>query len=165
MANKIYGAIETSITFKSASGDATITPTSVANGAGRLSTRYDRGATSKPTLYRWVCRFKTAAAAAIGRTLRLYAITAEASTGSTYTDGAFSESDQAVSSEDLYRNGIAVGIVQCDQATVGPFVASGLVELRGRYVQIGFFNDSAQAMSATATDFEFVLIPVPDDIQ
>ena len=165
MANKVYAAIETPITVKSSGGDATITPTSVANGAGRISSRYDRGATSKPALYRLTCRFKTTASATLGRTLRLYAITADAATAGTYTDDTWTETDQAVSSEDLLRNSWPMGVVVCNAASVGPFAGSGLVEIRSRYVQFAFFNDTAQSMSATAGDFELVLTPVPDEIQ
>jgi len=54
MANKIYGAIETAVTFKESGGDAVITLKNLGYGAGRLSARYDRGAGSKPRLYK--CR-------------------------------------------------------------------------------------------------------------
>ena len=165
MPNKVYAAPGTALSFKSSGGDATITPTSVANGAGRLSARLDRGSASQPIVYRWWCRVKTASSATVGRTLRLYLACSETSTGSVDTDGTFDETDQAVSTEDRYRNCLMLGVVQADQAATGSFVASGLVEIRARYVQIGFFNDLNAALSGTASDFECRLIPQPDEIQ
>ena len=165
MPNKVYAAPGTVLTIQSSGGDAVITPTSVSNGAGRISARLDRGAGSVPALYRWHCHFKTGASATVGRTLRLYLICSDSATGSAGTDGTFSESDQGVSSEDLLLNGQPISPVRVDQATTGPFNSSGLLEIRARYVQVAFWNDSAQAMSSTPADFAFTLTPEPDEIQ
>lgn len=153
----------TALTFKSSGGSAVLTPTSVTTGAGRISARYDRGSGALPSWYQWDCTVKTAAAATIGRALRLYWAGANASTGAANTDGGFSESDQAVSSADLLRNLQPMGLVVADTtANPGTFVSRGLVEIRNRYIQVAFWNDLNATLSSTATDLVITLTPVPD---
>jgi len=162
MSNKIYGASETPIVFKSSLGDVTFTPTSVANGAGRISARWDRGAGSKPSLYKWRVHTKAAAALAVGTPLEVYLATSDG----TDEDGNLGTADAAFASADKRRNLQYVGAINADSITNGEVqIASGLVEIRDRYVSVVWWNALGQALSATATDHTFTLTPVPDEIQ
>lgn len=151
----------TPIIFKS-TGGVLLTPTSITSGAGRISDRADRGATTKPLEYEWECIVKTAAAATIGRTLRLFAIQSSAATGAAGTDGGFSHSDAVLGSIELLRNLTPIGIVQADTtANPGTFTGRGFCWLTARYIQAAIWNDLNATLSATATDFTLTLTPIP----
>lgn len=165
MANKVYHATETEIVFKSSGGDATFTPTSLADSAGRISAQYDRGTGSKPQLYKWYAIFKATSTLTVGTRLEIYLATARTGANTVIT-GNQSTSDAALSSTDKLHNFQPVGAVVADTATgTDQFVGSGLVEIRDRYVSVIWHNKLGQALSATAGDHSFVLVPVPDEIQ
>ena len=44
MANKIYRAVETTLSFRDSGGDAVLSLLNLGFGVGRVSARYDRGA-------------------------------------------------------------------------------------------------------------------------
>ena len=151
----------TPIIFKS-TGGVLLTPTSITSGAGRISDRHDRGAGALPLEYEWKCEVKTAAAATIGRTLRLFWIGSSAATGATGTDGRFSHSDAVLGAQDLLRNLNPMGIVQADNTSnPGTFVGRGICFLTARYIQAAIWNDLNATLSATATDFTLTLTPIP----
>lgn len=163
MANKVYVAPETAITFKSSGGSATITCTSVATGAGRISAQYDRGAGSKPGRYKWRAKIVTASAATAGRVVELYLSTSDG----TIQDGELGTSDAAVSDADYRRNLQFIGVVAADDSAGAGniYLGSGVCEIFDRYISLVVWNDSGQSLSSTATDCEFSLTPVPDEIQ
>lgn len=162
MANKIYTIQETAITFQESGGTVTFTPKNVADNAGRISAQYDRGATAKPALYWWRAVTKAAAALAVGKTLQIYLATSNG----TNVDGNQGTSDAAFSSIDKLRNLQYVGSVFADSTSSGEVqVASGLVEIRERYISVVWWNDFDQALTNTAGDHIFSLTPVPDEIQ
>lgn len=151
----------TPIVFKS-SGGVLLTPTSITNGAGRISDRHDRGAGAKPLEYEWECSVKTAAAATIARTLRLFLIGSSAATGAAGTDGQFSHSDAALSAQDLLRNLTPIGLVQADTTSnPGTFTNRGFCFITARYIQAAIWNDLNATLSATASDFTLTLTPIP----
>lgn len=162
MPNKIYHATEATKVFAASGGDAVFTPTSLANGAGRISAQLDLGAPPKAGEYRWLARARCAVAPTIGTTLRVYLVTSDGA----YADGAFAATDAAIASEDALRNATLLGVVVCDAAsTTKDFVRSGLLYLRARYVQVAWWNATGQALSATAADMAFSLTPVPSEVQ
>lgn len=162
MANKIYGAPESAVTFKASGGDVTFTPQNVSSGAGRISAQWDRGAGSKPTVYVWRAVTKAAAALAVGVALEIYFATSDG----TSVDGNQGTADAAFTSSDKRRNVKYVGAVISDSTSNGEVqVASGLVEIRSRYVSVVWWNALGQALTNTAGDHTFSLTPVPDEVQ
>lgn len=162
MANKIYNAPETPITFKSSGGTVVFTPQNVSNGAGRISAQWDRGAGSKPGLYRWRARTKAAAALSVGTVLEIYAVTSDGTT----VDGNFGTADAAVSASDKRRNLEPIGSIVADSTTNGEVQqSSGLIEIHERYFSVMWWNALGQALTNTAGDHEFILTPVPPEIQ
>lgn len=162
MANKIYGSPESAITFKASGGTVTLTLTSLANGAGRISAQWDRGSGAKPSLYKWRGVVKAAAALAVGVPLEVYLATGDG----TDIDGNQSTSDAAFSASDKRRNLQYVGSILADSTSNGELQkGSGLVEIRDRYVSLVIWNAFGQALTGTAADHYFSLTPVPDEIQ
>lgn len=164
MANLIYHAPGTPITFKSSGGDVTFTPTSVANAAGRISAQWNRGAGSMPGLYRWEAITKAGAALAVGAVLEIYLATAHVS--SSQIDGNQSTSDAAFSAADKRRNLQVVGSIVADSTSNGEIqTASGWVLITARYVSVVWWNALGQTLSGTASDHSFTLTPYPLEIQ
>lgn len=165
MANKVYGQYESAITFKASGGTVLFTPTSVANNAGRISDRYDRGGGApfaKPTLYIWRVVTKAGAALAVGTALEVYLATSDG----TSADGNQGTSDAAFSAADKRRNLQYLGALIADSTSSGEVqIASGLVEIRERYISVVWWNTLGQSLSGTAGDHSFTLTPVPDEIQ
>lgn len=164
MANQILQAPGTAVTFKASGGDVTFTNTSVANGAGRISAQWDRGSGSKPGLYRWEATTKAAAGLSVGAVLEIYLATAHSS--SSQIDGNQSTSDAAFSATDKRRNLQVVGSIVADSTSSGEIQnASGLVFITARYVSVVWWNALGQALSSTAGDHVFTLIPYPPEVQ
>lgn len=162
MANKIYVAPETAISFKASGGDVTFTPQNVANAAGRISAQWDRGAGSKPARYVWRAHTKAGAALAIGATLEIYFATSDG----TDVDGNQSTSDAAFAAADKRRNLQFVGTVVADSTTNGEVqIGSGVIEIFTRYLSVVWWNNLGQTLTNTAGDHTFTLTPVPDEIQ
>lgn len=162
MANKVYIAPETKVTFKASGGDVTFTPTSVASGSARVSAQYDRGSGSKPSRYVWRGTTKLASVGA-GAVVGVYLATSDGS----ILDGNVGTSDATISNGDKYRNLRYIGSLVCDKASdaTEPIQGSGEVEIFSRYVSVVWFNQSGVAFSSTAGDHIFTLEPVPDEIQ
>jgi len=162
MPNKIYTAPETAITFKASGGTVTFTPQNVANGAGRVSTQWDRGSGSKPALYRWRIVTKFGSALAVGARLDAYFAFGDG----TYVDGNFGTTDAAVSAIDKLRNLSFVGGIAADSTSSGEVqYASGLCVIQERYVSVVWWNAAGVTLTNTAGDHAFILTPVPDEVQ
>ena len=162
MPNKVYVAPESAVVFAPSGGTVTFTPTSLANSAGRVSAQWDRGAGSKPILYRWRAKTKAAAALAIGTRLEIYIATSDGS----IVDGNVGTADAALSSADKRTNLQQIGVIGSDSTSNGETQqASGLVEIRDRYVSVVWYNALGQALTGTDGDHSFSLTPVPDEIQ
>ena len=162
MPNKVYVAPETPIVFKSSGGDVTFRPMNVGNGAGRISARWDRGAGAKPGWYKWRAKTKAASALTVGNQLEIYLATSDG----TNADGNQSTTDAAFSAGDKRRNLQPIGTLNADSATNGePQIGSGVIFIADRYVSVVWWNAFGVALSGTATDHEFSLTPIPDEIQ
>jgi hypothetical protein len=113
MANKVYRAVETAITFRDSGGDVVITLQNLAFGAGRVSARYDRGAGSLAQLHevKAIVQFETAPA--LGESVEIYLFQSDG----TYMDGTLGTSDAALTS-DKRRNGMLIGSVLADTTSV-----------------------------------------------
>lgn len=163
MANKVYHAVETALVIKSSGGDVAITCTSLANNAGRVSAQLDRGAGSKPQLYRWEFECKLVATPTIGNAVSLYLATAQANAAS--PDGNVGTTDAALSSLEKRRNLQFVGVVEIDVASTALQKGAGVVQIDSRYISLVVINEGGSAFSATAGDTIFTLIPIPPEIQ
>jgi len=163
MANKVYVAPETALSLRDSGGDAVLTLNNLAFGVGRISAQVDRGAGSKPRLYKWRGIFQFETAAVVAEVVELYL--AE-STNATDIDGVVGASDAALTAVQINNlQFIGVGKVQSTSIATD-FIGSGYVLISERYFSIGVWNGSAgDNLEATANASEVQLIPVPDEIQ
>lgn len=163
MSNLIYALPGTPRIFAPSGGDTTFTPTSVANAAGRVSARWDRGTGAQPSIYRWQARARANVAPTVGNVVRVYLVLGE---DGTFAPGALGTADAGITTEDDLLNAQLIGNMVADAAsTTRDFVAHGIVEIRSRYVQAAWWNALGQALHATGTNHEFVLTPYSDQIQ
>lgn len=162
MANKIYTAPETAITFLASGGTVTFTPTSLANGAGRVSAQHDRGASSRATRFEWRAYCKAAAALTAGVALEIYLATSDGSK----VDGNVGTADAAVSDANKRYNLLPIGAIVADSTTNGEVQhASGIIEVSARFLSVVWWNAFGQALTGTAGDHGFSLMPMPYEVQ
>lgn len=162
MANKVYRAIETTLSFRDSGGDAVLTLTNLGFGVGRVSARYDRGAGSLPRIYHWRAVMQFESAPIVGELVEIYLYESDG----TYMDGTLGTSDAALTT-DKRRNGKLIGVVVVDTtSTATDIVASGMCMVNERYVSVGVWNASAgDNLKNTANASRVNLTPVPDEIQ
>lgn len=164
MANKVYTAPESALTWDSAGTSAALTCTSLASGSGRVGAQLDRGSGSRAMRYRWEFRCKVGSNPTVGNMVELYLATAH--TSSSNIDGDVGTADAALSAADKRRNLLTVGTCVMDVAdSTKTFRASGFIWVPTQYVSPVVYNNTGQTFSATASDHVFILIPMPDEIQ
>lgn len=164
MANAIKLNEGTVKVFAASGGDATWTPTSVANGAGRLSAQLDLGAAPRAKRYRWVLVAKMVATPTAGASLRPYLVLASTA-ATTYQDGLAGVSDAAVATETVYIYQARLLQSCLTLAATTSQVWSGYTLIVPRYVSFMLWNASGAALSGTAADCLFRLEPVYDEVQ
>lgn len=165
MPNAIYNTPGTPTTFQDSGADVTLTLASLASGAGRLSAEWDRGAGAQPSLYLVQLRYRANAAPTVSPTnmVRLYLATRH---GGTYRSGGLGAVDAAVSSETLFALCEFVGGVEIIEAsTTRDHVRTWPVWIAARWVSVGTWNATGQALHATAANNEVRFTPVPWEIQ
>lgn len=161
MANKIYRALETAITFRDSSGDVVLSLQNLAAGAGRVSARYDRGAGSQAEFVQVRAVMQMETAGVIGETIEIYLFGSDG----TYMDGTLGTSDAALTS-DKRRNGKLIGNVVIDTtSTTTDIIASFPCVLLDRYFSIGVWNASADNLENTANASRIIVTPMPLEIQ
>lgn len=162
MANLVYSLPETAISWRDSGGDELLTLTSVASGAGRQGAEHDYGAAAKSRLYDWRAFVQMATTPVVDEIIRIYMKTGDG----THYDNDDGVGDIAVSAEDKLKNLVQIGSIVIDEATADlEFSASGKIVLDSRYVMPVFWNATADALTATAAEHGFDLVPVPDQIQ
>jgi hypothetical protein len=162
MPSKQYAVRETVVTFKSTGGTVTFTPTSLANNAGRVSAQWDRGTGSSADRYIFRAKTKLAVAPAVGAILTIYLATSDG----TDNDGELGTTDAALPAADRRRNLTPIGVIVADEASnTRFFITSGIIEILERFVQVVWYNEMGQALSATAADHLFELTPCPPEMQ
>jgi hypothetical protein len=157
--NLVYQKAGTAIVFTE-SGGTLFTPKNVANGAGRVSTQADRGSGSLPMRFKWEAQIKSGSNITIGNVARIYLYAAESAAGS-----ADFVTDAAISVETSFNNFKFVGHVISNATSGGPFYASGVVWLFGRYITAGIWNATGQTFTNVNGDNKITLTPFADDIQ
>jgi hypothetical protein len=162
MPTKIYVAPETPVTFKASGGTVVFTPQNVASAAGRISTQWDRGTGSKPGWYEWRAKTKAGSALTVGTQLEIYLATSDG----TIVDGNLGTSDAALAAGDKRRNLQPVGSIVSDSTSSGEVQhGSGQVFIVARYVSVVWWNATGVTLTNTAGDHEFILTPIPDELQ
>lgn len=158
-ASKQYVAPETSLLFADSAQaeDATITLSALANGAGRISARYDRGAGSHAALYKWRCTFQATSTVTVGNAAEVYISTSDG----TDPDGQIGTADAALTT-DKRRNLLFLGLVVADQtASNTDMTASGVVFVPDRYISIGVWNAFGVAFRTDTSVHGCTLTPIP----
>ena len=163
MANKVYRALETAITFRDSGGDVVITLQNLAFGAGRLSAQKDRGAGSQAQLHeiRGIFQFETAPQ--LGEAVELYLFQSDG----TYVDGTVGTADAALTS-DKRKNGQLIGAVICDTTSTGTDIVASFqnVPISSRYYSVGVWNTSSgDNLKNTANTSRVIITPMPPEIQ
>lgn len=161
MANKIYRAIETTLSFRDSGGDAVLTLNNLATVAGRVSAVYDRGAGSKPWLYHWRAVMQMNTAGVVGEVIEIYLFESDG----TYEDGTIGVSDAALTT-DKRKNGKLIGTVIVDTtSTATDITASGVCLISERYFSVGVWNGTADNLQASANVSRVNLTPIPPEVQ
>lgn len=162
MANKIYIARETAITFKGSGGDVVITLNNLATGVARISAQKDNGAGSKALEYevRAVMEFETVPV--VGETVDLYLVTSDG----TDPDGQEGTSDADVGDNGSLKNMTFIGSVIVTTATVDhQMTASFIIRIPTRYYSIVVHNNTADNLQATANTCWVIVTPIPYEVQ
>jgi hypothetical protein len=162
MANKVYRATETALTFKDSGGDYVLSLQNKTYQAGQISARVDRGTGSKPRVYQWRAVIQWETNPSVGE----YAEILIAESDGTNVDGNVGSVDAALTSGQK-SNLKLIGIVKAQTAnSATSFIASGLCEINDRYFSVGVWNNSAGAnLENTANASYVILTPMPDEIQ
>ena len=156
--SKAYLLPETAIDWLSSTGDELITLTSLAAGAGRQGALHDFGTAARAPEFAWRAWVKFTTTPVVGEEVMIYWKTSDG----TSPDNDDGTGDIALSAEDKLKNLMYLGSIIVDEASTTPlFVASGDVYLPHRWGGPVFFNDTADALSATALDHGFSLTPIP----
>lgn len=160
--NKIYVAPGTGVNFKDANGDVVFTlKDGVDLANGQVSDQWDRGAGAVPARYKWEATMKWVATPTLGDAVRIYLYAAQKANTAVDLTG-----DGDVSAETKFGNFAMIGQVLCTVAADQAFYASGIIEIYGRYVNLGVWNASASKdLNATSEACSITLTPMPDDIQ
>lgn len=172
-ANKILGARGTRVTFEASGGTVVLTLTSLAAGAGRISATHDKGAGSQEKHYIGGGLLQFATTPVAGEIIRYYLIEQiEARNGGSpafKVPGDLGSGDAAVADEDRFlAAGVLIGrlIVPPSPAADTEYVSIPFdFVTRARKFQIGVWDATADALTATATEHEVYLIDVDDEIE
>lgn len=161
MTQNIYNFPDTAVTF-TAGGTVAFNPTSVANGAGRVSTQYDRGTGARPNMFRYMMTTRVGSNPSVNNQLRPYIVPADA----TFVTGRLGTTDAAVSSEDSFRNCIPLLPIDIDGTTSTlDFIRLGSVWIPSRYFSVGWWNATGQTLSATTSHHICIFEPIPEQLQ
>jgi hypothetical protein len=141
--SKQYLVMEAPITIGD-SGTIVLTMNNLAFGAGRMSTRYNRGTAARAALFEWRCTITLTGTNTVGQVIEWYLATSDGTT----IDGNLSATDGALPT-DKRNNLKPIGITIVDQATTNtPIIASGWVLIPSQYFSWGVWNGT------TATNFQ-----------
>jgi hypothetical protein len=168
MANKIYGQVETAISWQVSGGDEVMdlgNTTGAADGV-EVGAYHDWGAAPRSFDYMWfmdIDGFDTAPV--VGETVDLYVTVSE---DATLWSGPESPSDAARGAGVVNRlpNLLYVGSAMVRSVTAGDnLVASGRVHIPQRYFAPVVHNNTADKLLSTADAHEVRFYPIPLEVQ
>ena len=167
MANKLYIAPETAITWLNTGGTEILDLGGLEANAGRVGEQRDLGAASRSSIYEWTLKidgFDTAPV--VGETVDLWFAQSDGTVadgaGVTFQDGA----DSALGSVDILSNLQFAGSVVVRSTTAADdIVARGVVALTSRYVCPVVHNNTSDVLLSTADAHQVILTPIPGEIQ
>lgn len=156
----------TAVAWADSGGDETITLASLGSGAGRNGALHDFGDAAVAPEWSWAffCQFATAPV--VGQVVRVYWREAEEDGGASHPSNDDGTGDAALSSEDKLRNLLYLGSLVVDEAsTSAPMAVYGSFRLRTTHGGPVIFNDTDDALSATAANNGFRMWPRPLEIE
>lgn len=173
MANKVYRALETRVTWEASGGDSVITLTSLGAGAGRIGAQDDRGTGSLAEELVLVIRTQWNTTPVEGEVLRVYLMEGwemrDGGTPSVKEGGKLGASDAAVSAEgDLTSGARLIGIMRVPNspASATEYVSVPILfRTKARYISIGIWNATVDALHSTAANHEIAVTPAPSELQ
>ncbi len=171
MANLIYVNPEATIWFVPAAAaqaeDAIFEIDGLASGAGWQSDQIDLLTTAHPRDYWWGAFAQFATNPVLKETIDIFIKTAGNSASATaHPDNDDGTGDLAVSAIDKLSNLHYLKSIVVDQALANiEMVASGLVTISARAIQVVWWNATADALTTDVDESGFWLTPVPDEIQ
>lgn len=176
MPNKIYTATESKISFRNAAAAARtvpFTPEGLPTNSGQISSTFDFGAASRPTLYRWngfysVSGTTTTDDHGLGVSIYWVACDETSSSGTLDLDGGFGSGNARFNAQtQTVHNAQYVGTIAVDRAGTNlTFRSSGIVSLPGRYGAVIWRNEmNSLAVSSTSGTAQFNLFPIADEVQ
>jgi hypothetical protein len=163
MANKVYLAPESVITFADSAQTPTVTITlaNLGPGTGRVSAQYDRGIGAKPFLYKWRFSCQLTGTNVVGAVIDLFFATGDGAN----IDGEVGTIDAALPT-DKRRNLQPLGSLTVDQVVTNTTMSSsGLIMLADRYISLGVWNGTGLTFNNSTSVHKLSLIPVPPEIQ
>lgn len=145
------------VTFKASGGTVLFTPTSLASGSARQSTKYDLGATFAAQ-YGWQLETKFGTGPTANTLLRVFL--------------AFSADDSIFAGEASGTDGAYSAAAHANMMELKPLVVRNVTTIQvvsdmfvpiARYMSVIWFNDgTGQALSSTAGDHLFTIFPLTD---
>lgn len=161
MANKIYVARETGIKWNDAGGDLVMTLRNLGAGVGRIGALKDWGAGSTSEWFTWRLTVQFETAPVVGEVVEVYL---------SWSDGSQPDGEQGVgdaaAAEDSLKNMKFIGaLVVTSTDTAHDMTVSGVCRISTRYVMPVIFNNTADNLEDQEDVSEFVLTPIPPEIQ
>lgn len=162
MANKVYVARETALTFNDTAGATTLALNNQTTLTAQVSDRHDLGAGSTPGLFEWRMTIQMATAGVPGEAIHLYISQSDG----TLEDGDIGTTAAALTTLETLKNLHYVGSVIVEtNSTSEDFRASGKFEVTSRYFSVVVHNDTADNLKATNDVSSVIVTPIPDEIQ
>jgi len=164
MANKIYINEETQLVWAASGGDFTLDLGTSGGDAGgvRVGARGDLGAAARSEWYEWrmlIDGFDTAPV--VGENVDIYIATSDG----TVEDGEVGTADADGATTDL-PNLTFLRSATVQTTTAGNNLqVSGIVRIVARYVSPVIHNNTADKLLSTADAHQFLLTPVPPEVQ
>lgn len=161
MANNVYQALETAVTWLASGGTELFTPTSLGAAAGRQGAHHDFTTAAVGRRFGWRAWLKPGGTRVVAEFIDIYLKTSDG----TRHDNDDGTGDIAVSSSDKLRNLQYLGTIFIDENAAVEMVAHGEIFLPHRYAAPIFWNSTANTLSATAADYGFSMTPCVDQVQ
>lgn len=160
MANKIYTAAESAITFGDSSQTVVLAMQNLAANTGVIGAELDRGAGSLASRFRLRGSFQKGVAGVVGQVIRIFIFTSDGTNrdGLVGTSGALTE-NQALNAF------LTLPVIVNTTSTSVRINQSFVVEIPFRYISVGVINSTTGLLLNSANACVISLTPIPDEIQ